>query len=428
MTKLAHNRLSTFHKVEFWSVNSPDLSLSDLSTYCLTPKLINARGIERFVPCSSCLGCVNRVKKSKISNMTMESFSFTSDRVVMATLTYDSDHLPIVVPYSDTLSKNLRRDFLSDPDLYISSRSLNSTNYLPSFVNLRGVLVRRHFDLFVNRLRKFFKSHYGLSNIRYYVTGEYGSESSRPHFHVIFYGIPNSFAWLQPKLIELWRFGNVRLDSISTGSFSYVSGYTLKKSKFTDFVSLGLPPQFQSGSSGLGFSYIDNSLVPLFVSKRWLPTNFGSLEDRFLINYFSEHFGHLFSVPTVALYKVDKLGRPIVVIPSAKSLSLLGSRRPVPYGTIPDTMKFLYFDHVRQERIFNRVIDAHGLRSVLDACRLQLVTDKSLGRFCDRWIDTQRLSIIDLETKVSSDPSLVPDRFSHHLKLQKLQRSMDKVD
>lgn len=96
-------------------------------------------------------------------------------------------------------------------------------------------LILKHFQDFMKRLRK------GAPEISYFVTGEYGDEKKRPHWHAIIFG------WTPPdatplytsdsghqvfasKLLdELWTHGKTEFGSVTMESASYVARYAAKK-------------------------------------------------------------------------------------------------------------------------------------------------------------------------------------------------------
>lgn len=99
-----------------------------------------------------------------------------------------------------------------------------------------GSLVKRHYQLFMKRLRKFHGS-----KVRFFHCGEYGETTRRPHYHAILFGI--DFAdkvkhsknrhgdqiWLSETLNKIWGMGHCWLGSVSEKSCAYVARYIMKK-------------------------------------------------------------------------------------------------------------------------------------------------------------------------------------------------------
>lgn len=101
--------------------------------------------------------------------------------------------------------------------------------------NYQYDLIYRHFQKFLKRLRK----RYG--NVRYYMAGEYGSQTNRPHFHACLFGIDfddkklfrslpsGSHLYTSKKLEELWPFGYSTIGDVTFESAAYVARYVMKK-------------------------------------------------------------------------------------------------------------------------------------------------------------------------------------------------------
>lgn len=106
------------------------------------------------IPCGQCSGC--RLEYSRQwANRCMLELQY-HDSAYFVTLTYDEEHLPISY----------------FPDIYTGEA-------IPV-----GTLRKRDFQLFMKRLRKRFGE-----NIRFFAAGEYGSDTFRPHYHLIIFGL-----------------------------------------------------------------------------------------------------------------------------------------------------------------------------------------------------------------------------------------------
>lgn len=150
-------------------------------------------------------------------------------------------------------------------------------------------------NLNANHLKSFFKA---LNNrgykIKYYAAGEYGSETLRPHYHIILWIngeldlIPYSDKLFTCDLInECWTFGEVKIGIADIGSIFYTAGYVNKKlGKKNDY---GLVPEFQRFSKGIGLVYfnqnvksiIDNDKIYLNGSSYGLPRYYSKLLKEF---------------------------------------------------------------------------------------------------------------------------------------------------
>lgn len=98
-----------------------------------------------------------------------------------------------------------------------------------------GTLVYRDFQLFMKRLRK------QVGPVRFFMCGEYGEETWRPHYHAILFGyqFPDLLYWGKSPagyniyrsdvLESLWTLGNSLVGAVSRESAGYVARYCLKK-------------------------------------------------------------------------------------------------------------------------------------------------------------------------------------------------------
>lgn len=175
-------------------------------------------GLE--VPCGKCILC--RKQKSFEWSLRMFHELSTSDKSSFITLTYADQYLPA-----------------------------------------NGTLVKPHVQLFMKRLRKRFDT-----PIRYFLCGEYGEKSSRPHYHAILYGVGLT-AEERFKVMDSWSYcdwhnPSIRHDSfglVESASIQYVSGYIQKKlygeTESLLYASTGRISPFKLCSQGIGREYAD---------------------------------------------------------------------------------------------------------------------------------------------------------------------------
>lgn len=98
-------------------------------------------------------------------------------------------------------------------------------------------LVPDDFTLFMKRLRKKYSE-----PLRYFVVGEYGDKTQRPHFHAALFGV----SILEKDLVqEVWGLGGVHLGELNKDSAQYLAGYVTKKmTKKEDERLYGRHPEF----------------------------------------------------------------------------------------------------------------------------------------------------------------------------------------
>lgn len=167
------------------------------STFKNTVKLIardQAYKANLYLPCGLCIGC--RLEQAKESALRCHHESTLHYENCFITLTYSNQEIP---PYES--------------------------------------LVHEHFQKFIRSLRKKTQE-----KIRYYMCGEYGEKTQRPHYHAILFGFdfPNkklvnirngNRVYISDLLSEVWTRGTHEIGSVNFNSAGYVARYILKKHK-----------------------------------------------------------------------------------------------------------------------------------------------------------------------------------------------------
>lgn len=196
------------------------------------------------VPCGKCEGC--RLDRSRrwADRMLLEFERPAGDlpprTALFMTLTYADDHLPLV-----TTTDHQRR----------------------------GNLCLKDVQDYIKRLRKWVFPR----KLRYFLAGEYGDRTFRPHYHAIVFGLSltdfgdsvpwssgeqdGSINYVSPTLQRLWQHGNVMVSEANYKTFCYVARYVLKKQFGADASSVyrGRKPPFvvMSRRPGLGMTYFE---------------------------------------------------------------------------------------------------------------------------------------------------------------------------
>lgn len=144
--------------------------------------------------------------------------------------------------------------------------------HLPVLSNGRATLVHQDARDWLKRLRKKIEP----TKVRYFLVGEYGDESNRPHYHVALFNFPpcrrgtTGFGMSQPDwsrccaschmVGSTWGKGKVYVGSLETSSAQYVAGYVLKKmTRYDDPRLDGRDPEFarMSLKPGIGAYWMD---------------------------------------------------------------------------------------------------------------------------------------------------------------------------
>lgn len=159
------------------------------------------------IPCGQCLGC--RIDYSRQwANRLMLELEY-HDSAYFVTLTYNDAHLPT--------------HLYSDPE---------TGEAFPSYS-----LDKRDCQLFFKRLRKSFSD----DHIRYFLSGEYGPSTHRPHYHAIIFGLHlNDLRFykkselgfdymISDKLSDIWSKGYVVVSEVTWETCAYTARYVTKK-------------------------------------------------------------------------------------------------------------------------------------------------------------------------------------------------------
>jgi len=156
------------------------------------------------VPCSQCIGC--RLDKTREWAIRCHHEASLHERSSFITLTYDDEHIPL--------------DWSLD---------------------------KEHFQTFMKRLRKKWvqkdplKRKFGqVKKIRFYMCGEYGPKTGRPHYHACLFGFgfddlmlykeaPEGNIYISEELNKRWGLGFATVGEVTYESAAYVAGYTIGK-------------------------------------------------------------------------------------------------------------------------------------------------------------------------------------------------------
>lgn len=239
--------MACFHPILAWDV-TPDFEngLDRKVIFGLQdPDLMvkwKRQGRELQLPCRKCVGCRLAKAREWANRSVMEQLYHQESWFL--TLTYDDDHMPRSYPV----------DFATG-----------------EIISVHGTLVKRHVQDFLKRLR--FNSD---QQFRYFMAGEYGTQTYRPHYHLLLFGlrlndlsvISQNFAG-QPYFVsdliqKCWPDGIHILGPVTWQSASYVAQYTMKKATHgfdpRFYKAAAIQPEYQSMSlkPGLGRQYYDD--------------------------------------------------------------------------------------------------------------------------------------------------------------------------
>lgn len=220
------------------------------------------------IPCGQCIEC--RLQRSRQwANRCMLELQYHKSSYFV-TLTYDNDHLPT----NEVINEDTGE------------------------VNYNATLVKKDFQDFMKRLRRAYEYQGNKNKLRFFACGEYGSETKRPHFHVIIFGLElpredlhlykrnfNGDLLFNSDLIsKCWKQGFSVVGDVTWESCAYVARYIMKKhlGKESDFYDrYGIEPEFtlMSRKPGIARQYYDEHKDDLFLSDFVsIPTKDGALQ------------------------------------------------------------------------------------------------------------------------------------------------------
>nr|QJB21517.1 MAG: replication initiator protein [Microvirus sp.] len=259
---------------------------------CFKPvKVTDCFGRVQQVGCGSCPAC-QELKRNSLSNrLALEEQN--SKYCSFVTLTYDESFLPIVdvsrlFSAFDREVVDLQQNYdfnedFSTPSVvntqelrdsiiaYNKHRAFYKANYsvnrnVTYEDNQVAVLVNRHLQLFIKRFRKYVSKKYN-EKIRYYAVGEYGVQSLRPHWHILFFYSSSQLARDFENVVQLgtesrpvqtpvflrslWKFGYIDSKQTDGKAYFYVSSYVNKPADFPYVLTI-LAPQRAFHSNFLG--------------------------------------------------------------------------------------------------------------------------------------------------------------------------------
>ena len=153
---------------------------------CISPILLKK---GQFVPCGKCNFCLQARRLDWSFRLKQELRVSKSARFV--TLTYDDEHVPI------------------NPETGLAELS------------------KKDVQLFIKRLRKYnskIVARLKWPTMRYYLVGEYGTRTGRPHYHLIVFNISvEATNWLA----HIWGQGQIRVGQVTPASIMYTCKYHL---------------------------------------------------------------------------------------------------------------------------------------------------------------------------------------------------------
>ena len=179
-----------------------------------------------IIPCGKCIGCRLDYSRKWADRMMLEYDN--TKKAVFLTLTYSDNNL----------IDNKYRHY----SLIVDSNTEDGVKY--------ATLDKRDFQLFMKRLRK--DEYFNRFKLRFFLAGEYGTKTLRPHAHIILFGvdindIPDCYPSIGVEfegvkkskykykyyhsdyLDKIWSNGYVTIAEVNWQTCAYVARYSTKK-------------------------------------------------------------------------------------------------------------------------------------------------------------------------------------------------------
>ena len=206
-----------------------------------------------LIPCGQCIGCRIRQREDWTTRIELEARDYPKEEVWFITLTYDDDHVPGMIVKTGEIMRKVQYTWKPGEKHPSSVQSL----------------LYEDIQKFLKRLRKAYRG-----KLRYFVAGEYGEQTARPHYHMILYGwkptdlenlykIHHNGYYNSKWLANLWGMGQIQIAQAVPETYRYVAGYVTKKmyeidgKKANAYYELGQTKPFacMSLKPGLGDNY-----------------------------------------------------------------------------------------------------------------------------------------------------------------------------
>ena len=247
------------------------------------------------VPCNSCDECLLQRAKRKAAQLMIEDYDRKDpEGSWFITLTYDDNHMPY-------------NEVWKDGKLISVEESLPPKNpYIYDFKKDRSKCIKP----FIDNLSYHAKTEYGDEKIMWFYCGEYGSQTMRPHFHMICFGLHIPITELKfyqqrdgytlyewTKGAEIWKNGFVTVGNFTPETAAYVAGYVLKKQstkvKNWYYTQQGKLPEYtgQSRYPAIGSHYYETHKKQIYETDEiYIPGALGVMKLR-PTSYYDTKFG-----------------------------------------------------------------------------------------------------------------------------------------
>lgn len=213
------------------------------------------------IPCKWCAGCQETYSKQWAARCMLEAAAWKENYFL--TLTYNDMNIP---RDDELVNKRTGEIFLND-------------NWE------QGHLEPEDVTLFLKRLRKHWKKEYNHDNIRFYLCGEYGGQTQRPHYHAIMFNLPikpenlkvykidkatGNVTYTCKEIEDIWGKGFITIGEVNWDTCAYVARYVMKKMKGwhsdESYYEKGMSPEYvrMSRKPGIGLDFFTKNFQEIY--------------------------------------------------------------------------------------------------------------------------------------------------------------------
>lgn len=202
---------------------------------------------EKF-PCGKCALCQAKRRRDWSFRLGVELNHSVSAYFV--TMTYDEANMPRVNGVG-TLHKK-------DCQLFLKRLRNAQRKLLIQYLKCEKYRYPYIKQSLWNRLVNYKIDKYGftdLKQVRYYLVGEYGDRTRRPHYHALIFNLMPS---IKENIANVWRLGSCKVGTVTPSSINYCTKYMLKQ-QFGKKDWREKPFTLMSRRPAIGYQYLDKN-------------------------------------------------------------------------------------------------------------------------------------------------------------------------
>lgn len=213
-----------------------------------------------MIPCGKCIDCRLALARDWANRCIIEADDY--DNNYFLTITYENSCLPMVHPASGEVLDH-------------------------------ATLFKNDVVQFLKSLRWHWQNKYNHVGIRFFMAGEYGDISMRPHYHMIVFNLPlfdlkkyqtsalGDIYYTSEELNKIWHKGYIVVGNVTQASAGYTARYTLKK--------IGQPVNIYDTLNILP-EYVNMSRRP-GIARRWYDLNKDKLFKQGFVSFSTSEKG-----------------------------------------------------------------------------------------------------------------------------------------